>query len=88
MLRVNAGGTAFTDAGTGRAWMVDSYFIKGNLRTTTSAITGSGTLLPMYQTNRFFVVGNSLFTTCYSLPLPAAGAYTVRLYFANFFIGA
>jgi hypothetical protein len=48
------------------------------------AIANSGSLLALYQSNRFFP-GDGVMPA-YSVPVPA-GSYSVRLFFANTYIG-
>ena len=73
VIRINAGGSN-VQAGT-QLWKADQYFTGGRIFTTTTAINNT-TNDALYQTERY---GNMT----YSIPVPAAGKYTVELHFAE-----
>ncbi len=76
-LRINAGGSQYTDGG-GKVWAADSssYYCSGYSTSTTSTISGT-TDQPLYQTGHWEY---GLF--CYALLMPN-GTYTVNLKFAD-----
>jgi subtilisin family serine protease len=78
-IRVNAGGTTYTD-GSGNTWAWDSQYIGGNTAATGSTVTGT-TASTLYQTCRW-----GGFTYVFAVP---NGNYTVVLKFAEiYFTGA
>lgn len=78
-VRVNAGGSGYTDA-SGNIWAADSQYIGGNTSATGATVTGT-TASTLYQTCRW---GN--FTYQFAVP---NGNYTVVLKFAEiYFTGA
>jgi lysophospholipase L1-like esterase len=87
-VRVNAGGSAFTD-GQSNVWAADNGFNTGGLNSTTAAIAGT-TNDDLYQTERWDVADATPMQ--YSKTVPN-GSYRVKLYFAeiyglNFSVGA
>jgi hypothetical protein len=74
-LRVNAGGSAYTDAAGGR-WAADVAFSGGTKASTTAAIAGTPDPT-LYKTERY---GNF----SYNIPVPN-GPYTVTLLFAEIY---
>jgi hypothetical protein len=89
LVRINAGGASFVDTSTGLTWSADNSFVSGATGTPVStAVAGAGTLLPMYQTRRFWSTATLSLpaTGGYNLSVPASFAgpsVTLRLYFAN-----
>jgi hypothetical protein len=75
VVRVNAGGSAYTDA-SGNAWSADSGFSGGYSYASSNSISGT-TSQPLYQTCRW----NDK-TLTYNFPV-ANGQYTVNLKFAE-----
>jgi hypothetical protein len=49
-------------------------------------VNGAGSLLSMYSTSRYFAAAPLTLVPAYSVPL-SAGAYMVRLHFAEVYIG-
>src|SRR5450631_3459280 len=77
-IRINAGGSIYTDSATGNVWSADSGFQAGSSYTTGSAIANTSTPT-LYQSERW----NSG-TLCYLLTVPN-GTYTVNLKFAEIY---
>jgi parallel beta-helix repeat protein len=75
VVRVNAGGPAYTDA-SGNAWSADSGFSGGSSYSSNNSISGT-TSQPLYQTSRW-----DYGTLTYNFPV-ANGNYTVNLKFAD-----
>jgi hypothetical protein len=73
---VDVGGDGYVDAD-GVRWAADAGATGGRLTSTRARIAGTGNDR-LYQTGRFGMSG-------YSVPLPAAGRYTVTLHFAETF---
>jgi hypothetical protein len=78
-IRVNAGGSAFTDSATGNVWSTDTGFSGGATFSTTTAVTNTAnpTQAPLYQSERY---GNFQ----YQFNVPNA-THTVTLKFAELF---
>jgi hypothetical protein len=89
VLRINCGGNGFTDSGTGLAWSGDTGYLIGNFDDQTGAVTvaGAGTLGPLFQSNRWAQASPAVATNVYQINNVSAGVYTVKLYFANLFLG-
>ncbi len=82
-IRVNCGGTAYTDA-KAQVWQADAGYNSGIASSITANVTGTVDQ-KLYQTGRYT---QSLTTPMiYSFPV-AAGSYHVNLYFAETFSGA
>lgn len=82
-IRVNCGGTAYTDA-KAQVWQADAGYNSGIVSSITANVTGTVDQ-KLYQTGRYT---QSLTTPMiYSFPV-AAGSYHVNLYFAETFSGA
>jgi hypothetical protein len=85
VLGINCGGSAFTD-GQGNPWLDDVHFVGGNVGTEiVPVVTGAGSLLPMYNTSRYWTGTGTVLA--YSIPL-SPGNYTVRLHVCNAYEGA
>ena len=81
-IRVNAGGSAYTDAATGNFWSADTGFLGGSSYSTGSSIANTSTPV-LYQTERW-----STGTLRYQFAVPN-GTYALNLKFAEiFFTGA
>jgi len=74
-IRVNAGGSTYTDA-QGRVWSADKGFIGGSTYSVSSAIAGT-TTPALYQSERYGAFS-------YQFPI-ANGSYTVNLKFAELY---
>ncbi len=82
LFRVNAGGTAFTDA-QGHAWIADKYYNTGNKFSTTASIAGTDKA-KLYQTERWDANTAPDLTYAFSV---TNGTYIVRLHFAEIYDG-
>jgi hypothetical protein len=76
-VRVNAGGSAYTDSQS-QVWLADTGFLQGSSYSTTAAITGTNDPA-LYQTEHYST-GNLTYQT--SVP---NGSYTVTLKFAELY---
>ena len=83
LIRVNAGGGAYTD-GNGNGWSTDSGYNTGNTTSTSSPISGT-TNDALYQSERWDSGGTP--ELMYSFAVPN-GDYTVNLLFAETYSGA
>jgi hypothetical protein len=75
-VRVNAGGTSYTDS-LGQLWSADTGCLRGGLNSTTAAIAGTANAA-LYQTEHYS--GTGTLTCQYAVP---NGAYNVTLKFAE-----
>jgi len=78
-IRVNAGGSAYTDTA-GNAWVADTGFSGGGTYSTSATIAGTSDQ-PLYDSERTAQSGAPF---SYSFPVPN-GAYTVTLKFADLY---
>ncbi|MCB5280981.1 MULTISPECIES: malectin domain-containing carbohydrate-binding protein [unclassified Arthrobacter] len=84
-LRINAGGPALVSGGV--SWLADQYFTGGKAFTNSAATAIAGTTDDvLYTTERSATADGGSFG--YAVPVTAAGAYTVRLHFAEIWFGA
>jgi large repetitive protein len=82
-IRVNAGGSAYTDGAT-NVWSADTGYNTGSTASSGSAIAGT-TDDTLFQTNRWDSAGGSELEYSFSVP---NGLYKVRLLFAETWSGA
>jgi len=84
-LRINAGGPAVVSGGV--SWLADQYFTGGKAFTNPAAtVIGGTTDDVLYTTERSATAHLGGFG--YAIPVSTAGAYTVRLHFAEIWFGA
>lgn len=81
VLRINCGGSVFTDSN-GNVWSGDDFFTGGDIFDVATPVQGTKDSL-LFQTERYGIADAGLFS--YSLNVPN-GKYTVRLYFAEIFV--
>lgn len=82
-IRVNAGGSAYTDAAS-QVWNADMGFNAGNIAATGATIAGTSDQ-PLYQTQRWDPVGVPELEYAFAVP---SGSYQVKLHFAESWSGA
>ncbi|OWY23589.1 choice-of-anchor D domain [Sphingobacteriales bacterium UPWRP_1] len=78
-IRINCGGSSFTDSN-GNTFAADAYFAGDGSFATLSAIAGTVNDA-LYQTERYGWSNN----LAYNIPVPVAGYYTVKLHFAEIY---
>ncbi len=82
-IRVNCGGTAYTDANA-QVWQADTGYNSGYVSSITATVAGTADPT-LYQTGRY--TESLTKPMIYSFPV-AAGSYHVNLYFAETYAGA
>jgi fibronectin type 3 domain-containing protein len=82
VIRVNAGGPAYTDS-LGQAWQADTGYNTGYITTVTAPINGTVDD-PLYQSDRWDV--SAAPELAYAFPVPS-GNYTVKLHFVEHWSG-
>ena len=91
-IRINCGGTTFTDTSTNITWTSDTYFVSGKPKsscpTNTSIITNAtSTIQSLYCTHRLFrASGGTIDPPPYQYNIPVlstSNSYTVRFHFVE-----
>lgn len=78
VIRINAGGKAFTDTA-GKQWQADDFFLSGSpYNAGIEAALDNGV---MYSTERYFNIWVHPQPFLYEIPVPAVGEYATILYF-------
>ncbi len=83
VIRVNAGGPAYTDSAA-HTWSADTGYNTGSAASTTSGIAGTSDPT-LYKTERWDASASPELTYSFSVP---NGGYTVNLHFAEIYSGA